>query len=615
MSADFDPITLEIVQNALAAIGDELALVIMRSAYSNIVRDSMDYSTAVCDHEGRTVAQGLTNPVHLGSFPDAMRNLVETHGETTVDGDVFIFNDPYGAGGMHLPDFYVIKPVFVQNRLEGYVATLAHQSDVGGIAPGGMGVYAQEIYQEGLRIPVLKLFDAGTLNDAIIKLIERNTRMPTNVVGDVYAQVAACTSGEKTYRALVERYGSDAFRRYTEALHDYTERLIRAEISNLPDGTYRFEDYLDGMGEDPEPIRFCAALTIDGDHIHIDWTGTSPQIKAAINGPLPTTHAMSYLAVRCALGTPMPNCEGYMRAISVTAPLGSIVNPREPAACGARGIICFRMFDTLLGAFSQILPERIPAANEGGSSAPHIAGRDSENNAFIVSGGLMGCWGGMAGHDGQEGLSNPAANLGNTPIELLESRQPVEITRYTFATNSGGPGRHRGGAALMRGYRLLAEEAVLVMRSDRRAITPYGLDSGLAGTPSWNIINPGPDQRLLPVCPMGSVPLRRDDEFLHIQAGAGGFGDPLERDPAAILEDVRDELITTRYAVDVYGVVISDDRIDHEATARARARLQASGAHMNAYTTHFHQLMGIDPADWRRSVERAEIPEFEAPGS
>ncbi len=594
MSTRIDPITLEVIQNALSSIADELALIIMRSAYSNIVRDSMDYSTAVCDHQGRTVAQGLTNPVHLGSFPDAMRSLIAQYGATMNPGDVFIFNDPYGAGGMHLPDFYIIKPVFIAGLIEGYVATLAHQCDVGGIAPGGMAVYATEIFQEGLRIPILKLHDAGEPNEAIFRLIERNTRLPVHVLGDIRAQLAACNNGEKALLRLIERHGPAKFRLYTEELHDYAERLIRAEIAALPDGTYVFEDFLDGLGEVPERIRFRAALTIAGDGIEIDWTGTSAQVKAAINGPMPTTYAMCYLAVRCAIGAAIPNCEGYMRAIRVTAPKGSIVNPNEPAACGARGIICFRMFDTLLGAFSQILPGRIPAANEGGSSAPHIAGRDRDNKPFIVSGGLMGCWGGSAERDGQEGISNPGANLGNTPIELLEARHPVEITRYAFVQNSGGPGRSRGGAALMRGYRLLADEAVLIMRSDRRAVPPYGLSGGYAGTPSWNLINAGtPEQKILPVCPMQSTAMKKGDEFLHIQAGAGGFGDPLTRTPGAVLQDVLNELITIAYAADVYGVVIDGETIDWTRTALARAELARAGGSGSAYLAHFGQATGM----------------------
>ena len=235
MTARIDPITLEVVQNALASIADELALVIMRSAYSNIVRDSMDYSTAVCDRNGQTIAQGLTTPVHLGSFPDAMRNLLQTYGDDMAPGDVFIFNDPYGSGGMHLPDFYIVKPVFVGGAIEGFVATLAHQQDVGGIAPGGMAVYATEIFQEGLRIPALKLIEAGRPNNAIFRLIERNTRAPTNVMGDVRSQLAACNTGERALVRLIEHYGSSTFRRYAAELHDYAERLIRAEIAALPD--------------------------------------------------------------------------------------------------------------------------------------------------------------------------------------------------------------------------------------------------------------------------------------------------------------------------------------------------------------------------------------------
>jgi N-methylhydantoinase B len=590
-----DLVTLEIIQNALGAIADELALVIMRSAYSNIVRDSMDYSTAVFDHKGETIAQGLTTPVHLGSFPDAMQKMTALYEGNIFPGDIFIFNDPYGSGGMHLPDFYIIKPVFVDETLEGFVGTLAHQSDVGGIAPGGMGVYASEIYQEGLRIPTLKLFDAGVPNDAIFRLIEKNTREPVNVMGDMRAQIAACNNGEQALQALIESHGANKFRLYMEELHDYAERLIRAEISELPDGTFFFEDCLDGMGEDPETIWLRVNLTIDGDQVLIDWTGTSDQVNYAINSTFPTTNAMSYLAVRCAIGGSIPNCEGYMRAITATAPVGSLVNPVEPAPCGARGITCFRMFDALLGAFAQIMPDRIPAANEGGSSAPHIAGRDHNNKPFMASGGLMGAWGGSMARDGQEGISNPAANLGNTPIELMETRQPVEITKYSFVQNSGGPGRNRGGAALQRGYRLLADEAKLIMRSDRRKVTPYGLSDGLPGTPSWNIINHGSEQQILPVCPMASVPMVKGDEFIHIQAGAGGFGDPLERESEKVLVDVLNELITSAYANDVYGVIIRDGEIDFEATELRRLELNKTGTTKEAYMKHFYDAIDISP--------------------
>jgi N-methylhydantoinase B len=412
-------------------------------------------------------------------------------------------------------------------------------------------------------------------------------------MGDLRSQIAACATGTRAIERMVRRYGSAEFRRYAEALHDHAERMIRAEIAKLPRGTWTFEDFVDGLGDRPTPIRFKVALTVSGDGIDIDWNGTSAQVEAAINGPMPTTRAMSYLAVRCAIGGSIPNCEGYMRAITVRAPEGSVANPRNDAACGARGIICFRMFDTLMGAFAQIVPERIPAANEGGSNNPHIAGRDRNGKRFLVSGGLMGCWGGSAMHDGQEGISNPAANLGNTPVELLESRHPVEITRYAFVQNSGGPGRARGGAALVRGYRLLADKAVLVMRSDRRDHLPYGLAGGRPGTPSWNVLNPGPNQRTLAVCPMSAVPMVGGDEFVHIQAGAGGYGDPLDRDPEKVRADIENELITPSYGEAVYGVILRASRVDLDGTERKRAEMRAATVRPDAYLDLFYQTIGI----------------------
>jgi N-methylhydantoinase B len=594
MKNDIDLITFEVIKNALGTIADEMALVVMRTAYSHILRDAMDYSTAVCDTQGRFIAQGLTNPIHLGSFPDAMRRLVDEYGERTQPGDIFIFNDPYGSGGMHLPDFFVIKPVFVDDTLVGYAAALGHQCDVGGIAPGGMALYATEIYQEGLRIPLMKLSDAGKPNETLLQIIEKNVRVPVQVLGDIRALQAACMNGERGLQQLVSRYGIDNFARYVEALHDHAERLMRAEIAALTDGVYEFEDWLDGMGDDPTPIRFKVTITINGDAIKIDWAGTSKQVKAAINGPLPTTNSMAYLAVRCAVRAPIPNCQGFTRPIEVTAPLGSVVNPREPAACAARGIIAYRMMDTMFGALAKVTPERIPAACEGGPSSPQFAG-DHEGKRWVTGGGLLGCWGGRYHRDGLDGVSNPGANMSNQPIELIEAGIPIEITRYGFAEHSGGPGRSRGGYALLREYRMIADETSLHMRSDRRAILPYGLDGGLPGTPSWNIINPGGEQRTLPVCPMKSVPLRRGDSFCHVQPGGGGHGDPLERDPEKVLDAVDNEMISEAYANDVYGVVVRDRAVDEDATVACRAALRAGPRDETIYLRYFHESIGIDP--------------------
>ena len=593
MKSEFDPITLEVIKNALGTIADEMALVVMRTAYSKILRDSMDYSTAVCDRNGCSVAQGLTNPIHLGSFPDAMRRIVAEHAATMQPGDIFIFNDPYGSGGMHLPDVFIVKPIFVAGQVEGYAATLGHQCDIGGIAPGSMAVFSTEIFQEGLRIPLLKLYEAGRPNQTLLDMIERNVRVPIQVMGDLRAQLAACETGERGFRQLVEKYSSAEFRRYIDELHDYAGRLMRREIEALADGTYEFEDWIDGLGANPTPIRFKVTITIAGDGVVIDWTGTSDQVQGAINQPLPTTNSMCYLAIRCAVRAPIPNCDGYMRAIKVIAPLGSVVNPREPAACAARGITAYRMLDTMFGALSQVVPDSVPACGEGGPSAIQFGGRH-EGQQFVAGAGLLGSWGGRRKSDGLEGISNPGANLSNQPIEVFETGLPLEITRYGYVQNSGGPGRHRGGYALVRECRVLSDEAVVTMRTDRRAILPYGLEGGQPGTPSYNIVNPGPHQAILPVCPMEAVVLKKGDRFCHVSPGGGGFGDPLERDPERVCDSVQNEMITPAYAFDVYGVSVRDGSVDNAATQSRREQLRTEQPGSTAYLRHFHGTIEVD---------------------
>ena len=598
MTERIDPITLEIIQNGLATLAEEMTLTVLRTGYSLTLRETQDFSVGVCDHLGQFVAQ-TGAPIHLGSFPGVMRKLVAEHADTTRPGDVFISNDPYGSAGMHLPDVFVIKPAFVDDRVVGYAVAMGHQCDIGGITPGSMAVYATEIYQEGLRIPLLKFYDAGEPNRTLTQLIEKNVRVPVLVMGDLDAQVAACRAGESGLIKLVERYGgADGFATYTEALHDYAERMMREEIATLPDGVYEFEDYIDGMGENPEPIRFKVALTIAGDGVRLDWAGTSKQVKAAINGPVATTYSMAYEAMRCMARTPLPNCQGFTRPIEVTAPLGSIVNPTEPAACASRGIIAHRLHDVMLGALAQVAPDRVPAACEGGPTALSFGGSDG-GEPFVMLEGVGGTWGSRYDRDGPSSIFH--ANTQNLSVEFAESRMPLEYTCVGFAENSGGPGRYRGGYGTVKGYRMLIDEVNLNIRSDRRAILPYGLDGGLPGTPSWNIVNPGSGQKLLPTCPMESTVLNRGDVFLHVQSGGGGHGDPLERDPELVLDAVLNEFITTDYAFDVYGVAVRDGAVDGQATATRRAELAAAEPGEPAYLRHFHHSIGIDPRERTRA--------------
>ena len=545
-----DPVTFEVVANALDSIADQMAITLMRSAYSPIVRDSLDYSTAVFDREGRMLAQGLTTPLHLGSFPDAMRHLVAAYGGRMGPGDVFCFNEPYGHGGMHLPDIYVIRPLFWEGSVEGYAAALAHHTDVGGLTPGSNSIHSTEIFQEGLRIPLLKLFDGGAPNETLFALIAQNVRVPDKVLGDLRAQVAACLAAERAYHELLAAHGTAELQGYFAALLDHAEARMRAAIAAVPDGAYRFEDYLDGLGDQPEPIPLRVAVTVMGDRVVVDWTGSSPQVKAGINAPVPFTRSATYLVLRSVVGRGLGlNNEGYMRPIEVVAPPGTIVNPTEPAACATRGIVGYRMADCLLGALAQALPDRVPAANEGGATLPSIGGWHG-GRRFVYVETIMGAWGGRPDRDGLEGVANLCANQSNQPIELIEAENPLEVVRYALRPDSGGAGRFRGGLGLVREYRLLADEAELTVRSDRRDHPPHGLQGGRPGAPSANYLN----DQLLPTLPMRAIPMKKGDVFRHEMAGGGGFGDPRQRDPAAIREDLLDGKVTREGAMRDYGL-------------------------------------------------------------
>ncbi len=597
MRPNTDPITMEVVRNALSSIADEMALVIMRTAYSSIVRDSMDYSTGLCDRHGRAIAHGLTMALHMGSFPDAMEKLVAEYGDDVKPGDMFVFNDPYVAAGMHIPDVYIVQPMFHDGELEGYACTLVHQIDMGGIAPGSTAVYATEIFQEGLRIPILKLYEEGRPNQTFFKLMELNTRIPDKLAGDMRAQVAACKTANRAFELLVARYGRDTFRQVIDELHDHAEAMMRAEIEALPDGRWEFTDYLDGLGDDPEPIPLKIAIEIKGSEIVFDWTGSSPQVPGAINCPSPFVKSAAQLMLKAVSKADVPNFDGFSRPITQILPEGTIVNPKLPAAVAARAIIGWRAIDALQGALAQIVPDRVPAAGEGGVTFPAISGWH-EGRRFVLSETLAGSWGAMPDRDGVFGVPNPGGNLTNQPVEMIEALHPIEITRYGMLENSGGPGRHRGAPAILRQYRMRADDILVVLRSDRKHHLPWGLDGGAPGTPCLHIVNPGEGQRILPPMPMEAIKFNEGDVFLHIGAGGGGYGDPLDRDPALVLADVVEERLTAEYAEQVYGVVIdpATATVDPAATEAKRKALRAGradGGTLPAWLALFGAPLGL----------------------
>jgi N-methylhydantoinase B len=572
-----DPLTLEVINNALGSIADEMALMVMRSAYSPVVRDTMDYSTALCDRHGQVIAQGLTLAVQLGTFPTVMHYVLREYGESAQPGDVYVTNDPFGYGGQHLPDIYIIKPIFVDGQLEGWAATMAHHSDVGGLTPGSVAVHATEIYQEGLRVPLLKLLAAGRENSTLFRLIEKNTRQPVQVLGDLRAQIAACRAGERGLTEVIERYGSETARAHMEELQTLAERLMRAEIAALPDGEYGFFDWIDGVGPEPEPLRIEVRLQITGDELAIDFSGTAPQVQASVNCPIGLVFAACYCAIKGIARREIPNCQGYMRPIHINAPSGTIVNPVLPAACGARGVVGYRVYDAIMGALADVCPDRVIAAGEGGPTLIAFGGYE-HGQPFVMTEVIVGTWGARAEKDGLEGVSNPLANLSNQPIELLEADLPLEVIRYELVADSGGEGCYRGGLAYVRAFRVLAANAVLTIRSDRAYHPPYGLFGGAPGGRSRNTLVTADTEIDLPGMPMAAINVSQGDTFTHVSAGGGGVGSPLERDPNDVLADVLDGKVTAAAAHDLYGVVLTLDppSVDHKRTIANRRSLRSA---------------------------------------
>ena len=573
MRQDIDPITFEVIRNALSAIADEMAIAFMRSAYSQVVRDTLDYSTALCDRKGKVIAEGLSLAVQLGSFPEMLRRIIAKYGDDMVPGDVFIANDPYGSGGQHLPDIYVIKPIFVGDDLHGYAATLAHHSDVGGLTPGSVAIHATDLHQEGLRIPILKLYEGGRPNRTLFEIIEKNTRTPIQVLGDLRAHLAACRIGESGFAELLQRHGLERLEVYLDALQDEAEACMRATIASIPDGTYKFTDYIDGVGDTPEPLPVVVSAIVSGDSIVLDFSGTAGQVEAAINCPIAMIRSASYCAIRCLAQDDIPNCEGYIRPITIQAPEGTLVNPREPAACGARGVVGYRVFDAIMGALSQAVPGQVIAGCEGGPTLFSVGGMH-ENVPFVLTEVLVSTWGARATKDGLEGVSNPAANLSNCPVELLEAELPLQVTSYGLVPDTGGPGRWRGGLASVREFRFLADRAEFTVRNDRRDHPPYGLMGGRPGAPSRNVlVSPGGEEQLIAVMPMRSHRMLPGDIFRLVSAGGGGYGNPMERDPELVLFDVHEGKVSVDAAQREYGVAIDPDSltIDINATDLLRA--------------------------------------------
>ena len=478
-----DPATIAIFKSLFASIPEEMGVVLGRTAHSPNIKERRDYSCALFDAGGEMVAQAAHIPVHLGAMPTAVQ-AAKLAGELGP-GDMVILNDPY-LGGTHLPDVSLVSAVFSGERLVGYVSNRAHHADIGGMSPGSMPV-ASELFQEGIIIPPVKLYDAGVRNEAVFQLILRNVRTPEERRGDFDAQIAAQRTGERRLLELVERYGLDEVHRQMMALKDYAERMTRAALAAIPSGVYEFEDALDDDGETEEPVPIRVRLTIGDGFMHCDFSGSAPQRPSSINAVAAVTRSAVYYVVRCLLDEDVPANEGCFRPVSFTLPEGSVVNARPPMAVSAGNVeTSQRITDVMLGALAQALLKRIPAASAGTMNNLTIGGYDPRRDRYYsyyetIGGGA----GASPDSDGLSAVQLHMTNTLNTPIEALELAYPFLVRQYSIRDGSGGSGRHHGGDGIVREYEFLAPATVTIV-SERRRRAPWGLAGGGDAQPGRN---------------------------------------------------------------------------------------------------------------------------------
>jgi N-methylhydantoinase B len=523
VTAAISPVDISIFQSMTHSIAEEMGAALRRTSFSPNIKERRDYSCAIFDGDGLVIAMGDHMPVHLGSMPMSVKAAIEAL--TLERGDIAILNDPY-RGGTHLPDITMVMPVFAESdeRPIFYTATRAHHADVGGMYPGSMGP-CREIYQEGLRIPPIKIVRGGEIDASVLKLLLYNVRTPIERDGDLQAQIGACRVGERRLGELIAKYQRPTIERLSKELFDYSERLTRAELSRMPAGEFAAEDFLDDDGAGSEPIGIRVKLTIDpvAATAIVDFTGSDPQIESSLNAVLAITYSAAYYVFRCLLPSDAPATAGLMRPITLIAPQGTIVNANLPApVAGGNVETSQRIVDVLLRALAIVLPHRVPAASSGTMTNLTIGGIDPRHNApFAYYETTAGGMGARPDRDGISGVHMHMTNSLNTPIEALEYAYPFRAHRYSYRPASGGHGRFSGGDGLIRELELLTDAQVTLL-ADRQKIGPYGLQGGSNGTPGCvSILHQGESHR---VPSKGSFKASKGDLIRVETPGGGGWG-------------------------------------------------------------------------------------------
>ena len=550
-----DPITLEILYNALKSIGDETFIALMRSAYSTNIKERRDHSTAIMDTAGRLVVQAESSlPVHIASMTGLMSKLLEKFGDDIHDGDIFIANDPHVAGGTHLPDINVAMPVFHDGTLLAFMCNIAHHADVGGMAPGSMAGGMSEIYQEGLRIPVVRLFREGAISQDIFDLILLNVRIPEERRGDYYAQVAACKLGARRLLETAGVYGFDPLQAAFGEIIALTERRMRQAIAEIPDGTYAFDDVMDddGLGARDIPIRL--RIDIDGERIRFDFTGTAPQVLGNINVTANATHSAVCYGLKALLDPEVPNNQGVLGIPELIIERGSLLDAAFPAPVAARANTCQRIIDVIIGALADALPDKVVAAANGANTTAVFSGADPRTGRnYLYLETLGGGFGGRAAKDGKDGVQVHITNTSNLPVEAIEMEYPLIVESYGLIEDSGGPGTHRGGMGLSRVIRPVDGSCEFNGAGERFTHQPWGLFGGGAGVSGRFLhVGSGGGETPLATKPMG-VQVREGESIVIETPGAGGYGAPTERAGEALAEDLASGKFSAAYLKRHYG--------------------------------------------------------------
>ncbi|MDX1658423.1 MAG: hydantoinase B/oxoprolinase family protein [Nitriliruptorales bacterium] len=518
-----DPVTLEVTRNALAGIAEEAGAALRRTAYSPNIKERVDCSTAVFDADGRMVAQAEHIPVHLGSMPASVAAAVDAFGEL-APGDQVLVSDPY-AGGTHLPDWTLVAPIHHEGELLGYAANRAHHADVGGSTPGSMPAGATEIFEEGLRIPPVRFHRAGDEQEDVLALLLANTRTPRERTGDLRAQVGANHLTGRRMAELAQRLGVGVLREAMAATMDHAERTVRAAIADLADGRATFRDLLDSDGVDAQDIEIVATVTIDGDEVGIDFAGSAPQVAGSVNAPLAVTRSCAIFALRALVAPHVPANDGAYRPLTVSAPEGTVVNPRPPASVAAGNVeTSQRIVDVLFGAFAQLLDGRVPAASQGTMNNTLAGGVDHRTGQpFTYYETLAGGQGAGPDQHGMNGVHTHMTNTKNTPVEAFEFAYPLRVVEYRLRDGSGGAGRWRGGDGIRRTLEVLGETATVSLLTERRARGPWGLAGGGDGAPGRNLLifADGSEEELPAKV---TVRLSRGDRVTIETPGGGGYG-------------------------------------------------------------------------------------------